>query len=111
MSVQAPFFPQEAGASVKDSGMRLRLYVTGATRGSLRAIANMQSICREYMDEQNTDFQIIDLYANPSSARANQILAAPTLIKELPPPRCRIIGDLSEREHVVHSLGLKNNTS
>lgn len=91
--------------------MRLRLYVTGATRGSLRAIANLQSICRDYMDDQNMDFQIIDLYAHPSSARANHIIAAPTLIKELPPPRCRIIGDLSERERVVHSLGLKNNMS
>lgn len=91
--------------------MRLRLYVTGASRLSLRAIANLQTICREYLHADDTDLQIIDLYRSPSSARANQIFAAPTLIKELPPPRCRIIGDLSEKARVVHSLGLKLNTS
>ncbi len=91
--------------------MRLRLYVTGASRRSLRAIANLKSICLEYLHADDIDFQIIDLYRSPSSARANQIFAAPTLIKELPLPRCRIIGDLSEKSRVVHSLGIKPNTS
>ncbi len=99
------------GPSGDDTGMRLRLYVTGASRRSLRAIANLKSICREYLNTDDTDIEIIDLYRSPSSARANEIFAAPTLIKELPPPRCRIIGDLSETARVVHSLGLKPNTS
>lgn len=79
----------------KDSG--LRLYVTGATSLSLRAMANIKSICREYLEEQNPDLQIIDLYHTPSATRANQIFAAPTLIKELPLPSCRIVGVLSQK--------------
>ena len=90
----------------KDAGIRLRLYVTGVTSLSLRAMANIKSICRDYLEDLNPDLQIIDLYRNPSSARANQIFAAPTLIKEFPLPRCRIIGDLSKKDRVLHSLGL-----
>ena len=66
--------------------MRLRLYVTGASGLSLRAMANIKSICRDYLEDLNPDLQIIDLYRHPSSARANQIFAAPTLIKEFPLP-------------------------
>ena len=90
----------------KDAGIRLRLYVTGVTSLSLRAMANIKSICRDYLEDLNPDLQIIDLYRNPSSARANQIFAAPTLIKEFPLPSCRIIGDLSKKDRVLHSLGL-----
>jgi circadian clock protein KaiB len=69
-------------------------------------MANIKSICREYLEEQPPDLQIIDLYRTPSAARANQIFAAPTLIKELPLPSCRIVGDLSQKDRVLHSLGL-----
>ncbi|MGP0593535.1 circadian clock KaiB family protein [Nitrospira sp. T9] len=89
-----------------DAGIRLRLYVTGATSLSLRAMANIKSICGDYLKDLNPDLQIIDLYRNPSSARANQIFAAPTLIKEFPLPSCRIIGDLSKKDRVLNSLGL-----
>lgn len=89
-----------------DAGIRLRLYVTGATSLSLRAMANIKSICRDYLEDLNPDLQIIDLYRHPASARANQIFAAPTLIKEFPLPSCRIIGDLSKKDRVLHSLGL-----
>jgi circadian clock protein KaiB len=90
----------------QDAGIRLRLYVTGVTSLSLRAMTNIKSICRDYLGDLNPDLQIIDLYRNPSSARANQIFAAPTLIKEFPLPSCRIIGDLSKKDRVLHSLGL-----
>ncbi len=90
----------------EDAGICLRLYVTGVTSLSLRAMANIKSICRDYLEDLNPDLQIIDLYRNPSSARANQIFAAPTLIKEFPLPSCRIIGDLSKKDRVLRSLGL-----
>ena len=106
MSARAPSTTGRACSVVKDSGIRLRLYVTGATSLSLRAMANIKSICRDYLEDLNPDLQIIDLYRNPSSARANQIFAAPTLIKEFPLPSCRIIGDLSKKDRVLHSLGL-----
>ncbi len=106
MSSRAPSIPRKTKSAGNDSGIRLRLYVTGATGLSLRAMSNIKSICREYLEEQNPDLQIIDLYRNPSSARTNQIFAAPTLIKELPLPSCRIIGDLSKKDRVLHFLGL-----
>ncbi len=106
MSVRAPSTGRRGAPVVKDSGIRLRLYVTGATSLSLRAMANIKSICLDYLQDLNPDLQIVDLYRNPASARANQIFAAPTLIKEFPLPRCRIIGDLSKKDRVLHSLGL-----
>ncbi|MEO8326093.1 MAG: circadian clock KaiB family protein, partial [Nitrospirota bacterium] len=93
MSARAPSTRREANPEGKNSGIRLRLYVTGATSLSLRAMVNIKSICREYLEEQHPDLEIIDLYRTPSAARANQIFAAPTLIKELPLPSCRIVGD------------------
>jgi circadian clock protein KaiB len=111
MSSHVPSVPRKAAPSGTHSGVRLRLYVTGATGRSLRAMANIKTICREYFDEKQIDLKIVDLYLNPSSARAHQIFVAPTLIKELPLPACRIIGDLSEKDRVVRSLGLKAQTS
>lgn len=106
MSARTPASTNKPRSAEKDSGIRLRLYVTGVTSHSLRAMANIKSICREYLDEHHPDLQIIDLYRTPSAARANHIFAAPTLIKEFPLPSCRIIGDLSKKDRVLHSLGL-----
>lgn len=106
MSARGPSTTGKEIPAGEDAGIRLRLYVTGATSLSLRAMANIKSICRDYLEDLNPDLQIIDLYRNPASARANQIFAAPTLIKEFPLPSCRIIGDLSKKDRVLHSLGL-----
>jgi circadian clock protein KaiB len=106
MSARALSTTRKKTPAGEDAGIRLRLYVTGATSLSLRAMANIKSICGDYLKDLNPDLQIIDLYRNPSSARANQIFAAPTLIKEFPLPSCRIIGDLSKKDSVLHSLGL-----
>lgn len=106
MSARALSTTRKKTPAGEDAGIRLRLYVTGATGLSLRAMANIKSICGDYLKDLNPDLQIIDLYRNPSSARANQIFAAPTLIKEFPLPSCRIIGDLSKKDRVLHSLGL-----
>jgi circadian clock protein KaiB len=83
----------------------LRLYITGTTCRSLLAIANLKKICEEYL-EGRYDLEIIDLYQNPSLAKGEQIIAAPTLIKKLPLPFRRIIGDMSNKEKVLMGLNL-----
>ena len=84
----------------------LRLYVTGMTPRSARAIANVKEICEEYL-KGRYDLQVIDVYEQPVLAEGEQIIAVPTLIKKLPLPLRRIIGDLSDRERVLIGLDLK----
>ena len=84
----------------------LRLYVAGMTPRSVRAIANIKEICEEHLDGLYA-LQVIDLYQQPVLAKGDQIIAVPTLIKKLPPPLRRIIGDLSDRERVLIGLDLK----
>ena len=83
----------------------LRLYVTGMTARSARAVKNLQSICDEYL-EGRYDLEVIDIYQQPVLAKGEQIIAAPTLIKKLPLPMRRIIGDMSNRERVLLGLDL-----
>lgn len=84
----------------------LRLYVAGSTRHSMAAIANIKKICEEKLDGRYV-LEVIDLYQQPQLAAGHQIIAIPTLIKELPPPLRRIIGDLSNTEKVLVGLDLK----
>jgi len=84
----------------------LRLYVTGMTPRSTRAIANIKEICEEYLNGRYV-LQVIDLYQQPVLAEGESIIAVPTLIKKLPPPLRRITGDLSDREQVLIGLDLK----
>jgi circadian clock protein KaiB len=81
----------------------LKLYVTGKTSRTERAIANLKRICDEDLKGQY-ELQIIDVLENPQLAEDEKILATPTLIKRLPPPLRRVIGDLSDKEKVL--LGL-----
>jgi circadian clock protein KaiB len=83
----------------------LRLYVTGMTSGSVRAIKNLRAICDEYL-EGRYDLEVIDIYQQPVLAVGEQIIAAPTLIKKLPLPMRRLIGDMSNRERVLLGLDL-----
>jgi circadian clock protein KaiB len=83
----------------------LRLYVTGLTPRSSRAVRNLKAVCDEYLAGRY-DLEVIDIYQQPVLARGEQIIAAPTLIKKLPLPVRRIIGDLSDRERVLVGLGL-----
>ena len=84
----------------------LRLYVSGSTRRSTRAIENMRQICANHLLDRH-DLEVIDIYQNPEAAIEDQIIAAPTLVKLMPAPLRRVIGDLSDREKVLASLGLK----
>jgi circadian clock protein KaiB len=83
----------------------LRLYVTGMTPRSARAVKNLRAICDEYL-EGRYDLEVIDIYQQPVLAKGEQIIAAPTLIKKLPLPVRRIIGDMSNRERVLLALHL-----
>jgi circadian clock protein KaiB len=83
----------------------LRLYVTGMTPRSARAVENLRAICDEYL-EGRYDLEVIDIYQQPSLTKGEQIIAAPTLIKKLPLPMRRIIGDMSNRDRVLVGLDL-----
>ena len=82
----------------------LQLYVTGMTPRSTQAIANAKKICETHLQGQY-DLSVIDVYQQPQLAKDAQIVAVPTLVKKLPLPLRRIIGDLSDRDQVL--LGLK----
>jgi len=84
----------------------LRLYVAGMTPRSARALANIKQICEEHL-KGHYGLQVIDLYQQPLLAKGDQIIAVPTLIKKLPMPLRRLIGDLSDRERVLIGLDLK----
>jgi circadian clock protein KaiB len=84
----------------------LRLYITGTTSRSVLAITNLKKICEEYL-EGRYELEVIDLYRIPALAKDEQIIAAPTLIKKLPLPFRRIIGDMSDVEKVLMGLDLR----
>lgn len=83
----------------------LRLYITGTTSRSMLAITNLKKICKEYL-EGSYELEVIDLFQQPALAKDEQIIAAPTLIKKLPLPFRRIIGDMSNKEKVLMGLDL-----
>lgn len=89
----------------ESDGFILRLYVAGRTPKSVRAIASVQRICAEYL-QGRYELEVIDLYQQPHLAQGEQIIAVPTLIKKLPPPLRRIIGDMSSTERVLIGLDL-----
>ncbi len=84
----------------------LRLYVTGTTPQSMRAVTNVKKFCEEYLIGRY-ELEVIDLYQQPQLAQGEQIIAAPTLIKKLPLPLRRIIGDMSKTERVLVGLDLQ----
>ena len=96
------------GAELSRSKLRytLRLYVTGTTPISRRAIMNINAICTEHLAGRY-ELEVVDIYQNPVLAKDEQIVATPTLVKALPHPLRRIIGDLSNRERVLMGLDLK----
>jgi len=84
----------------------LRLYVAGQTPKSLTALANLKRICEEHLANQYS-IEVIDLARNPQLARKDQILAIPTLVRNLPQPIRKIIGDLSNTEKVLLGLDVR----
>ena len=84
----------------------LRLYVAGQTPRSLQAFANLKRICEEHL-AGDYQIEVIDLLKNPQLAKGDQILALPTLVRKLPEPVRKIIGDLSDTERVLVGLDLR----
>lgn len=97
---------EQAVAKPRKPRYALRLWVAGMTPRSAHAIANIKQICEEHL-KGRYDLQVIDIYQQPVLAAGDQIIAVPTLIKKLPPPLRRLIGDLSDRERVLIGLDLK----
>ncbi len=84
----------------------LRLYVAGQTPRSAKTLANLRTICETYLEGRYT-IEVIDLLESPQLASRDQILALPTLVRKLPPPIRKIIGDLSDTERVLVGLEIE----
>ena len=82
----------------------LRLYVTGSSARSLQAIQNLKKICEEHLPDY--DLEVIDIYEDPKAAREEQIIAAPTLVRKLPKPLRKFVGDLSNTKKILVGLDI-----
>src|ERR1700710_1725651 len=96
----------EVAVAGSDEMWSLRLYVAGQSPKSLRAFANLTALCEEHLAGRY-EIEVIDLVEHPSLARSDDILAIPTLVRHLPAPLRKIIGDLSNTERVLVGLRLK----
>jgi circadian clock protein KaiB len=84
----------------------LRLFIAGTTPRSSRAVANIKEICERDLEDRY-DLEVVDIYQQPALAKGEQIIAAPTLIKKLPLPLRKFIGDMSDSERILVGLDLK----
>ena len=98
--------PDSGSADTTDPDFcHLRLYVAGQSPKSLRALSNLKRLCEEHLDSRY-EIEIVDLVANPRLAAGDEIIAIPTLVRKLPAPMRKIIGDLSDAERVIVGLQL-----
>jgi len=97
---------EQAAARSQEMQYVLRLYVTGMTPRSTEAFASIKAICEEHLNGRY-DLEVIDIYQNPELAKEAQIIAAPTLVKELPEPLRKLIGNLSDDERVLRVLDVR----
>jgi len=95
----------ETLARLSQERYALRLYVSGATPGSTRAIENVKTLCEEHLPGRY-DLEVVDIYQQPGLAEDDRILATPTLVRRLPLPLRRLVGDLSDPERVLGRLDL-----
>lgn len=95
-----------AGRKRQHPDWELRLYIAGETSKAVAAFANLKRICEEHLKGKYR-IEVIDLMKNPTLARGDQILAVPTLVRKLPTPVKKIIGDLSNEERVLVGLDLR----
>ena len=87
----------------------LRLYITGMTPRSQAALRNVKKICSAYME--NCELEVIDIYQQPQLAKGDQIIAVPTLVKKLPLPLRKLIGDLSQEDRILLGLDLRSKST
>jgi circadian clock protein KaiB len=93
-------------AAPQDEVWELRLYIAGATPRSVTALNNLKKYCREHLEGKYT-IEVIDLQVQPQLAEGDQILAIPTLVRKVPEPIRKIIGDLSNEEKVLVGLNIR----
>jgi circadian clock protein KaiB len=93
------------GSALTGARYILRLYVTGSTGRSMRAVYNLRKICEEHLPD-DYELEVIDIYKDPEAAREAQIVAAPTLVKKLPQPIRRFVGDLSNTQKILVGLDI-----
>lgn len=98
---------EAASRDAKTQRYTLRLYIAGLTPRSQEAIRNVTAICEEHLAGR-CDLEVIDIYQNPVLAKGEQIIAAPTLIKKLPLPLRKIIGNMADKERVLVGLDLRS---
>lgn len=106
--ITAPDWFAEASNNPENEMYLLRLYVSGQTTRSVRAIENLKQLCENYL-KGRYEIEIIDIYQQPERLKDEQIIGVPTLIKQLPPPVRKVIGDLSDTERVLVGLALVTN--
>src|ERR1700736_4950384 len=104
VKAKPPKAPATGGTA--NAPLELRLYVAGQTPKSLIALTNLKKICQEHL-EGRYRLHVIDLVKTPQLAQDDQILAIPTLVRNLPHPICKIIGDLSDLERVLVGLNIR----
>jgi circadian clock protein KaiB len=97
---------EQAVKDAEEKKYLLRLYVAGATPKSTQAIMNIKKICEEHLKDRY-ELEVIDIYQQPTLAKGEQIIAAPTLVKKLPPPLRRFIGSMADMERILVGLDLK----
>lgn len=97
---------QEDGHGDEPPAFVLQLFVAGTTTRSLRAVESLRQLCEEHLPGRY-ELRVIDIYRLPEMAEIGQIIAAPTLIKELPLPLRRIVGDMADEGRVLLALGLR----
>jgi circadian clock protein KaiB len=99
-------FEEAIETSRKDGKYILKLYVAGINTKSKKAIENLRELCEEYLKDKY-ELEIIDIYQQPKFAKERQIIAAPTLIRELPLPIRRFVGDLSNKDKLLLRMDIK----
>ncbi|MGH7244760.1 MAG: circadian clock KaiB family protein [Phycisphaerales bacterium] len=104
-TTSASDFEKSVAGLSKDNRYVLRLFITGMTARSSEAIAALKEICEEHL-QGRYDLEVIDIYQHPERAKQEQILAMPTLVKKLPLPMRKLIGNLSDKERVLIGLDL-----
>jgi circadian clock protein KaiB len=107
MNAVSPGKGKKAKAAAKEEIWNLRLYVAGQTQKSITAFANLKKICEEHLAGEYR-IEVIDLLKNPQLAKGDQIVAIPTLVRKLPEPLKRIIGDLANTERVLVGLDIRS---
>ena len=102
----APRTPQGRNRKERVKGWDLKLYIAGYTPRAMRALENLETICEKHLHGLYR-IEVVDLLRNPRLARGDQIVAVPTLVRKLPVPVRKIIGDLSDEERVLVGLDLR----